>query len=59
MDSPLFPALFSLNMLVGMDQGQAYSEGQLMAMLEKNGLKDIRRLPINGPNNTGIVCGTL
>jgi SAM-dependent methyltransferase len=59
MDSPLFPALFSLNMLVGTDQGQAYSEGQLMDMLKKNGLNDIRRLPITGPNNTGIVCGTL
>jgi hypothetical protein len=32
MDSPLFPALFSLNMLPGTDSGKAYSEQQLMDM---------------------------
>jgi hypothetical protein len=57
MASPLFPTLFSINMLVGTDDGQAYSEEQLMAMLERNGVGDIRRLPINGPTPTGIVCG--
>ena len=41
MDGPLFPALFSLNMLVGTAQGQAYSEKQIMDMLEKAGVKKI------------------
>ena len=33
MDGPLFPALFSLNMLLGTPYGQSYSEKQLMDML--------------------------
>jgi len=38
MDGPLFPALFSLNMLLGTDGGQAYSEAQLMEMLGNAGV---------------------
>ena len=33
LDSPLFPALFSLNMLLGTDGGRAYSQAQLSGML--------------------------
>jgi SAM-dependent methyltransferase len=57
MDGPLFPALFSLNMLLGTDGGQAYSESELMDMLADAGVRDIRRLPFQGPNDSGIITG--
>jgi len=57
MDGPLFPALFSLNMLVGTDSGQAYSEQQIMDMLAEAGVTDIRRLPVQTPNDSGVITG--
>lgn len=56
-DSPLFPALFSLNMLVVTEGGQAYSEEEIMAMLEKAGICDIRRTAYRGPTDSGIIMG--
>jgi SAM-dependent methyltransferase len=56
MDGPLFPALFSLNMLLGTD-GQAYSERQLMDMLADAGAKEIQRLAVRTPNDSGIITG--
>ena len=56
MDGPLFPALFSLNMLLGTD-GQAYSERQLMDMLADAGARDIQRLKVQIPNDSGIITG--
>lgn len=56
-DTPLFPALFSLNMLLGTDGGQAYSEGELTEMMTEAGLRDIRRLPFRGPTDSGILQG--
>jgi O-methyltransferase/methyltransferase family protein len=58
MDGPLFPALFSLNMLLGTEGGQSYSEDQLHEMLTGAGVKDIRRIPVNTPNDSGIIAGT-
>lgn len=57
MDGPVFPALFSLNMLLGTDSGQAYSDGQLRKMMEAAGARETRRLPFVGPNESGIVMG--
>ncbi|MGD2186845.1 MAG: methyltransferase [Desulfobacterales bacterium] len=57
MDGPLFPALFSLNMMLGTDSGQAYSEQQLMDILAAAGAKDIQRLPVQTPNDSGIITG--
>ena len=57
MDGPLFPALFSLNMLLGTDSGQAYSEQQLMDMLADAGAQDIHRLAVQTPNDSGIITG--
>lgn len=57
MDGPLFPALFSLNMLVGTDSGQAYSEDQLRNMLEKCSIENIQRLDVSSPNGAGIMVG--
>ena len=59
MDGPLFPALFSLNMLLGTDSGQAYSEQQLMDMLAAAGAGDIQRLAVKTPNDSGIITGIL
>lgn len=57
LDGPEFPALFSLNMLLGTDGGQSYSGAQVGQMLVDAGLKGIARLGFNGPNHTGIVAG--
>jgi len=56
-DGPLFPALFSLNMLLGTDEGQAYSENEIMDMLAGTGLKEIRRVPLDSPNDSGLIAG--
>ena len=56
-DSPLFPALFSLNMLIGTPQGQSYSEGEITSLLEAAGLENVERLPMELPNGAGVMCG--
>jgi hypothetical protein len=58
MDGPLFPALFSINMLLGTESGQSYSQAQLTAMLEAAGVRDIKRLPYVGPTESGVLIGT-
>jgi hypothetical protein len=57
LDRPLFPALFSLNMLLGTDGGRAYSQAQLAGMLETAGFVDVYRLAFTGPNDSGLVRG--
>jgi len=57
MDSPLHPALFALNMLLGTSAGQAYSEEQIMDMLTEAHVKDIRRIPVETPNDSGVIIG--
>ncbi len=59
MDGPLFPALFALNMLLGTQSGQAYSQAQLEEMLEKAGARHIKRLPFKGPTESGILVATI
>ena len=58
-DGPLFPALFSLNMLLGTPGGQAYSQGELTEMLRTAGAIDVRHLPIELPNGAGVIAGTV
>jgi SAM-dependent methyltransferase len=53
--APLFPALFSLNMLLGTPQGQAYSEPELGELLRQAGLTQVERLDIDLPNGAGIM----
>lgn len=57
MDSPVFPALFALNMLQATEEGQSYSENQVRKMLEEAGVKDIQRLVYMGPTESGILQG--
>jgi hypothetical protein len=56
-DGPPFPALFSLNMLLGTDSGRSYSEGELAAMLREAGLSDVHRLALELPNGAGVISG--
>ena len=59
LDRPPFPALFSLNMLIATPTGQAYSQGQLTAMLSAAGVVDIKRIPLELPNGAGVMAGVV
>ena len=59
LDGPLFPAIFSLNMLVNTETGQSYSEDQIVDMLARAGAVEIKRLPVQTPNDSGIIQGTI
>lgn len=52
---PLFPALFSLNMLVGTENGRAYTESEIENMLKDAGFNDIKRLSFTGPTQSGLM----
>ncbi|HIJ36270.1 MAG TPA: methyltransferase [Deltaproteobacteria bacterium] len=54
-DGPLFPAIFSLNMLVNTKKGRSYTENQIKTMLIEAGLHAIERLSYRGPNESGIL----
>ncbi len=56
-DGPLFPALFSLNMLVDTPTGRSYSEAELLEMLAEQGFTEVKRLDFVGPNDSGIIIG--
>lgn len=58
-DGPLFPALFSLNMLSGTPRGRSYSQSQLNQLLQTAGVTNIRRIGINAPNDSDIIIGTV
>lgn len=59
MDQPLYPALFSLNMLLNTPGGQSYSEEQIMGFLDRAGVKDLQRHSFVGPNSSGIIIGQI
>jgi hypothetical protein len=54
-DRPLFPALFSLNMLLVTEKGRAYSQSQISDMFETAGLTDVQRLDFKGPMDSGVI----
>lgn len=56
LDGPLFPALFSLNMLVATERGQAYSHGALRDMLSEAGFREPRRLSLDLPDGAGVIA---
>lgn len=56
-DSPLFPTLFSMNMLLGTPEGRSYTERELVEMMKQAGLSDIQRSPYRGPTESGILSG--
>ncbi len=59
LDGPPFPAIFALNMLLGTPQGRTYSAKQIGEMLAKAGAVDVRRIPVQTPNDSGIIIGKL
>jgi len=59
MDGPLFAALFSINMLLGTQSGQSYSETELTEMMKSAGVKNIRRLDYVGPTESGVQIGSV
>ena len=54
----MFPALFSLNMLLGTQGGQAYSEDEIENMMLQAGIENIQRTSYVGPMTSGIMVGT-
>jgi len=56
MDGPLFPALFSLNMLLN-NQGRSYSETEVREMLGRAGVDNIKRLDFQAPNDSAVLAG--
>ncbi len=58
-DGPVFPAIFSLNMLLGTEQGRAYSEQELSDMMSEAGVGNIHRIPVDTPNESGILIGEI
>jgi SAM-dependent methyltransferase len=57
MDGPLFPALFSMNMLLN-NHGRSYSAKEVSEMLHQAGAREIKRLEFQGPNDSAILCAT-
>jgi predicted O-methyltransferase YrrM len=57
LDGPLFPALFSMNMLLN-NHGRSYSGKEVSAMMHAAGARNIQRLEFQGPNDSAIFCGT-
>jgi hypothetical protein len=55
--TPVFPALFSLNMLAGTAEGRSYSVSELTGMLAAAGVGDVRLLPFTGPTDSRILAG--
>jgi predicted O-methyltransferase YrrM len=59
MAGPLYPALFSLNMLINNGVGRSYSAGEISEMLQQGGARDIYRLSYQGPNDSYILCAAV
>lgn len=54
---PAHSALFALNMLVGTEGGQAYSQSEIELMMGRAGARHIRRLSAALPPGCGIMVG--
>lgn len=55
--APVFPALFSLNMLLGTNGGQSYSVAELEYVMTNAGISDIERVRLPEPNPSGMMMG--
>jgi len=56
---PLFPALFSLNMLLGTHGGRSYTQRELEEMLGEAGVGKLRLLDFIGPTESRILTGVV
>ncbi len=52
---PIYPALFALNMLLGTEKGQAYSEQEIRDMCLNAGLVNVTRLPVPATMKSGVI----
>ena len=52
---PTYAALFALNMLLGTEAGQAYSERELTEMCQAAGLEDVQRISLPPQMNSGVI----
>jgi len=57
--SPVFPALFSLNMLAGTAEGRSYSRSEHTTLLSEAGARDVRLLPFTGPTESRVLAATV
>jgi len=55
--TPLFPALFSLNMLSGTPEGRSYTVTELSSMLSAAGVKEPHLLGFKGPTESRVLAG--
>lgn len=53
--SPPFPAFFALNMLVGTEEGDAYTESEISGWMKDAGLIDIVRKDTS--NRSALIIG--
>lgn len=56
---PLHPALFSLNMLVGTREGQAYTRAEIAAFMRAAGVDAPRVLPLDLPQGCRVHAGVV
>ena len=56
-DGPLFPALFSLNMLLNTPGGRSYSEAELFEMLRDTGVQKLEHLSLDIPGFSSVISG--
>jgi len=54
--APKWAALFALNMLVGTEAGNTYTEREYATWLKEAGFQDVRRVRLPGPS--GLIVGT-
>lgn len=54
---PLFPAIFSLNMLVVTKKGKSYTESEIKNFLISSGVEEIETLDFEGLSQSRIICG--
>lgn len=55
--SPVFPAIFSLNMLIGTKEGKSYTESEIKEFLSSAGITEIKLLDFEGPSQSRIIYG--
>ncbi len=54
---PEFPALFSLNMLLGTENGRSYSETEIFSMLDRAGFTELVHHDFRAPNDSSVISG--
>lgn len=54
-NGPLFPALFSLNMLLGTQAGRSYSKRQLFELLQESGFKGTQVVDLGLPEGSSVI----